>query len=389
MSKKKFDTDAVRSGYQRTEQQEHSEAIFTTSSFVFDSAEQAEKRFSNQEKGNVYSRFTNPTVDAFERKLASLENGESCVATASGMSSIFATIMGLLSPGDHIVASRSMFGTTIILLDKIVSRFGIEVDYVNLSDINEWKVAIKSNTKMFLLETPSNPLGEVIDISNLSKLSKTNDILLAVDNCLLTPALQKPLDLGADISIQSATKYIDGQGRSLAGAVISNQKIIDEIRLFTRSTGPTLSPFNAWVVLKGLETLRIRMEAHGSNALKFANWLQNHKEVKKVFYTGLESHPHHEIAKKQQEGFGGIVSFEVQGGKAKAFDVINNVKIMSISANLGDTKTTITHPASTTHGRLSPEQRLKSGITDSLLRVSVGLEDIDDLINDMNNALLV
>jgi O-succinylhomoserine sulfhydrylase len=282
-----------------------------------------------------------------------------------------------------------MFGTTIVLLDKIVNRFGIEVDYVNLSDINEWKVAIKSNTKMFLLETPSNPLGEVIDINSLSKLSKTNDILLAVDNCLLTPALQKPLDLGADISIQSATKYIDGQGRSLAGAVISNQKIIDEIKLFTRSTGPTLSPFNAWVVLKGLETLRIRMEAHGINALKFANWLQNHKEVKRVFYTGLESHLHHELAKKQQEGFGGIVSFEVQGGKTRAFDVINNVKIMSISANLGDTKTTITHPASTTHGRLSPEQRLESGITDSLLRVSVGLEDIDDLINDMNNALLV
>jgi len=383
MKKNKFNTKAIREGYQITEQQEHSAAVFLTSSFTFDSAEQAARRFANEEEGNIYTRFTNPNVQAFEDRLAALEEAESCIATASGMSAIFATLMGLLKAGDHIVASRDMFGTTIVLLNTIVNKFDIEVTFVDLPDINSWKNSVQTNTKIFLLETPSNPLGEVVDLSLLSALSKKCNILLAVDNCIMSPALQKPLNLGADLVIHSATKYIDGQGRCLAGAVAGSKEHIDEIRSFCRATGPTLSAFNAWVMLKGLETLSLRMKAHCENALKIAEWLHNQKFVQKVHYLGLQSHPHHNIAKAQQSGYGGIVSFEVKGGKKEAFRIINNTKMISITANLGDTKSTITHPATTTHNRLTENERRKSNISDNLVRISAGLEDITDIITDL------
>ena len=383
MKNKKFNTRAIRQGYHATEQQEHSAAVFLTSSFTFDSAEQAANRFANEEEGNIYTRFTNPNVQAFEDRLADLEEAESCIATASGMSAIFATLMGLLKAGDHIVASRDMFGTTIVLLNTIVNKFNIEVTFVDLPDIDSWRNSVQTNTKIFLLETPSNPLGDVVDLALLSALSKEHNILLAVDNCIMTPALQKPLNLGADLVIHSATKYIDGQGRCLAGAVAGRKEHIDEIRSFCRATGPTLSAFNAWVMLKGLETLSLRMKAHCDNAIKLAEWLQNQGFVQKVHYLGLQSHPHHDIAKAQQSGYGGIVSFEVKGGKKEAFRIINNTKMISITANLGDTKSTITHPATTTHNRLTEDERRKSNISDNLVRISVGLEDITDIIADL------
>ena len=383
MKDNKFKTKAIREGYKTSQEQEHSAAIFLTSSFTFDSAEQAAQRFVKEEQGNVYSRFTNPTVDAFQKKLASLEDAESCLATSSGMSAIFATIMALSKVGDHIVASRGMFGTTIVLLNNIVNKFGIEVTFVDLPDLVAWQNSIKSNTKLFILETPSNPLGEVVDLRALSAISQKHNIILTVDNCVMTPALQTPLALGADIVIHSATKYIDGQGRYLAGAIAGNTEIIEEISSFARATGPTLSAFNAWIVLKGLETLSLRMRAHCENARQLANWLNDQSFVEKVHYLGLESHPHHQIAKEQQCDFGGIVSFEVSGGKKAAFRLINNTKMISITANLGDTKSTITHPASTTHARLSEDERRQSNISDNLIRISVGLEDISDIIVDL------
>lgn len=383
MKENKFETKAIREGYTTSQEQEHSAAIFLTSSFIFDSAEQAAQRFAKEEQGNVYSRFTNPTVETFQDKLASLEGAESCLATASGMSAIFATIMTLSKPGDHIVASRGMFGTTTVLLNTIVNKFGIEVTFVDLPDLVTWQDSIQSNTKLFILETPSNPLGEVVDLRALSAISKKHNIILAVDNCLMTPALQTPLALGADIVIHSATKYIDGQGRCLAGAIAGSSELLEEISSFIRTTGPTLSAFNAWIVLKGLETLPLRMRAHCDNARQLANWLNDQPFVEKVHYLGLESHPHHQIAKEQQCDFGGIVSFEVSGGKKGAFRLINNTKMISITANLGDTKSTITHPASTTHARLSDDERRQSNISDSLIRISVGLEGISDIIADL------
>jgi O-succinylhomoserine sulfhydrylase len=378
-----FQTKSVREGHNATDEQEHSAAIFLTSSYKFKSAEQAADRFENNEKGNVYSRFTNPTVDAFQNKLAALESAEKCQATASGMSAIFATIMTLLRPGEHMVASRCMFGTTIVLLNSIIEKFNIQITFVDLANLDAWEKSVQKNTKLFLLETPSNPLGEVVDIEKLAAISKKNNIVLAVDNCVMTPALQKPLALGADLVIHSATKYIDGQGRCLAGAVAGNESLINEISAFTRSTGPTLSAFNAWIVLKGLETLKIRMDAHCKSAKKLAVWLSDQSFVKEVHYIGLANHPHHTIAKKQQTGFGGIVSFEVYGAREEAFRLINNTKMISITANLGDTKTTITHPSSTTHVRLSDMEKQQSHITESLVRISVGLEDIDDIIADL------
>jgi O-succinylhomoserine sulfhydrylase len=383
MKENKFETKAIREGYKTSQEQEHSAAIFLTSSFIFDSAEQAAQRFAKEEQGNVYSRFTNPTVETFQDKLASLEGAESCLATASGMSAIFATIMALSKAGDHIVASRGMFGTTTVLLNTIVNKFGIEVTFVDLPDLVTWQDSIQSNTKLFILETPSNPLGEVVDLRALSAISKKHNIILAVDNCLMTPALQTPLALGADIVIHSATKYIDGQGRCLAGAIAGSSELLEEISSFIRTTGPTLSAFNAWIVLKGLETLPLRMRAHCDNARQLANWLNDQPFVEKVHYLGLESHPHHQIAKEQQCDFGGIVSFEVSGGKKGAFRLINNTKMISITANLGDTKSTITHPASTTHARLSDDERRQSNISDSLIRISVGLEGISDIIADL------
>ena len=382
MKDSSFKTKSVREGHQPSNEQEHSAAIFLTSSYRFDNAEQAAERFETNQ-GNVYSRFTNPTVSSFQDKLSVLEGAEKCQATASGMSAIFATIMTILKPGEHMVASRCMFGTTIVLLNSIIEKFGINVTFVNLSDLNGWKQSIQKNTKLFLLETPSNPLGEVVDIEKLAAISKNNDIVLAVDNCIMSPALQRPLSLGADLVIHSATKYIDGQGRCLAGAVAGKASFVDEISSFTRSTGPTLSAFNAWVVLKSLETLSLRMKAHSESALQLARWLENQAFVEKVHYVGLESHPHHEIAIKQQTGFGGIVSFEVKGGRKEAFNLINNTKMISITANLGDAKTTITHPSSTTHVRLTKEEKKQTHIVENLIRISVGLEDVEDIIDDL------
>ena len=383
MKDSSFKTKSVREGHQSSNEQEHSAAIFLTSSYRFDSAEQAAERFETNQ-GNVYSRFTNPTVSSFQDKLAALEGAEKCQATASGMSAIFATIMTILKPGEHMVASRCMFGTTIVLLNSIIEKFGIKVTFVDLPDLDGWKNSIQNNTKLFLLETPSNPLGEVVEIKKLAAISKQNDIVLAVDNCVMSPALQRPLSLGADLVIHSATKYIDGQGRCLAGAVAGKASIIDEISLFTRSTGPTLSAFNAWVVLKGLETLSLRMKAHSESALKLALWLESQAFVEKVHYVGLKSHPHHNIAKEQQTGFGGIVSFEVKGGRKEAFNLINNTKMISITANLGDAKTTITHPSTTTHVRLTKEEKQQTHISENLIRISVGLENVEDIIDDLN-----
>ncbi len=383
MTKKSFQTKSVREGHEPTNEQEHSAAIFLTSSYRFNSAEEAAKRFDKKEEGNVYSRFTNPTVDAFQNKLAALEGAEKCQATATGMSAIFATIMTILRPGEHMVASRCMFGTTIVLLNDIIEKFGIKVTFVDLSNLDAWSSSVQKNTKLFLLETPSNPLGEVVDIEKLAAISKKNNIVLAVDNCIMSPALQTPLSLGADLVIHSATKYIDGQGRCLAGAVAGEGTIIDEISSFTRSTGPTLSPFNAWIVLKGLETLSLRMRAHCESAMTLASWLESQTFVEKVHYVGLNNHPHHEVASKQQSGFGGIVSFQVKGGRKEAFRLINNTKMISITANLGDAKTTITHPSSTTHIRLTDEEKKQTHITENLIRISVGLENVEDIIADL------
>ena len=383
MTDKGFKTKSVREGHKPTNEQEHSASIFLTSSFRFDSAEEAADRFENNGSGNMYSRFTNPTVDVFQNKLAALEGAEKCQATASGMSAIFATIMTILEPGEHMVASRCMFGTTIVLLNNIIEKFGIKVTFVDLPDLEAWASRVQKKTKLFLLETPSNPLGEVVDIEKLSTISKKHNIVLAVDNCIMSPALQKPLSLGADLVIHSATKYIDGQGRCLAGAVAGKGSIIDDIGSFTRSTGPTLSAFNAWIVLKGLETLDLRMRAHCESAMKLANWLESQAFVDKVHYVGLNNHPHHKVASKQQSGFGGIVSFEVKGGRKEAFRLINNTKMISITANLGDTKTTITHPSTTTHVRLTDEEKRQSHITENLIRISVGLENVEDIIADL------
>ncbi|MCW8854029.1 MAG: O-succinylhomoserine sulfhydrylase [Gammaproteobacteria bacterium] len=383
-----FATKAVRAGYKRTQEGEHGEAIFPTSSYVFASAAEAAARFSGEQPGNIYSRFTNPTVRAFEQRLAALEETECCVATASGMSAILATCIGLLKTGDHIVASRSIFGTTTVLFTNFLAKLGIQTTFVNLSDINDWKQAIRPETKLFFLETPSNPLTEIADIKALADLAHDNDCLLAVDNCFCTPALQQPVKLGADIIIHSATKYLDGQGRCMGGAVCGTEAIVGtDVFGFLRTAGPTLSTFNAWVFLKGLETLQIRMKAHCENAFALAQWLEQQDQVARVYYPGLKSHPQHELAKQQQTGFGGIVSFELKGGKDAGWKLIDATRIVSITANLGDTKTTITHPATTTHGRLTPEQRADAGIADGLIRVAVGLEDIEDLKKDLSRGM--
>lgn len=382
-----LETQAVRGGQMRTAEMEHAEPLFLTSSFVFDSASDAEKRFSGEEEGNVYSRFTNPTVRTFEQRLALMEQGEACVATASGMSAILSVAMALLKVGDHIVASRSIFGSTTVLFTKYLQKFGIETSFVELSDLNDWQQAIRPETKLFFLETPSNPVCEIADIQALSELAKRHDIITCVDNCFCTPALQKPINLGADLVVHSATKYIDGQGRCLGGAVVGSQALIDEVVGVLRSAGPTMSPFNAWVFLKGLETLGIRMKAHSENAQALAQWLQDHPKVSQVNYAGLPDHPQYELAAKQMTGFGGVLSFEVDGGREGAWKVIDSTRLLSITANLGDTKTTITHPATTTHGRITEEQRQAAGITQGLVRIAVGLEHIDDIKDDLERGL--
>jgi O-succinylhomoserine sulfhydrylase len=382
-----IDTLAIRAGQHRTAEGEHSEALFLTSSYVFESAAHAASRFSGEEQGNVYSRYTNPTVRNFEERIAALEGAESAVATATGMSAILSTCMALLQSGDHVVCSRNVFGTTTALFSKYMAKFGVEISFVSLTDISEWEQAVKSNTKILFVETPSNPLCEVADLSALSALSKKTGSLFIVDNCFCTPALQKPLDFGADLIIHSATKYLDGQGRCMGGAVAGNKALIDEVVGFLRSCGPTMSPFNAWVFLKGLETLRLRMDAHSANALVLAQWLEQQTAIEKVHYTGLASHPQHELAAKQQRGFGGVLSFEVKGDREQAWRFIDATLICSLTANLGDVKTTIVHPATTTHGRLSDEQRTEAGVGQNLIRVAVGLEDINDLKADMQRGL--
>ena len=383
-----FDTRAVRAGQHRTNEGENSEPIFATSSYVFKSAAEAAARFSGAEPGNIYSRFTNPTVRAFEERLAALEGGERCVATGSGMAAILSTCLALLKAGDHIVSSRNIFGPTVLLFNNYLGKFGIETSYVSLTDYGAWEKAIKPNTKLLFLETPSNPLTEIADIARLAKIVHAKGCLLVVDNCFCTPVLQLPIKLGADVVIHSATKYLDGQGRCVGGAVVGNKELVGEkVYGFMRSCGPSLSPFNAWVFLKGLETLSLRVKAHSANALELAQWLEKQKRVKRVYYPGLVSHPQHELAKKQQSGFGGIVSFELEGGKDAAWKLIDSTRVISITANLGDTKSTVTHPATTTHGRLTPEQRRDAGISDGLIRISVGLEGINDLKKDLTRGL--
>lgn len=382
-----IDTLAVRAGQTRTAEGEHSEPIFTTSSYVFDSAEAAAARFSGEDKGNVYSRYTNPTVRMFEQRLAALEGGEAAVATSSGMAAILTTCMALLAAGDHVICSRSVFGTTTAFFTRYMAKFGVETTFVSPTNYGEWQAALQDNTKLLFVETPSNPLCDVVDISRLAEIAKTKGALLAVDNCFCTPALQKPLELGADIIIHSATKYLDGQGRCVGGAIVGPQALLEDLVIFLRTTGPTMSPFNAWVFLKGLETLRLRMDAHSANALDLAQWLDQQPEIEQVFYAGLPTHPGHKLAAKQQRAFGGVLSFRVQGDKAAAWRFIDATQIMSLTANLGDTKTTIVHPGTTTHGRLSDEEKAVAGITDNLVRIAVGLEDVIDLKNDLQRGI--
>lgn len=381
------DTNAIRGGYKPTHENEHSEALFLTSSYVFESAEVAAKSFSNEIDGNVYSRYTNPTVRSFEQRLALMEEAEQAVATSSGMAASLAVIMALLEAGDHILCSRDVFGSTRILMDKYITKFGVEVTYVPLTDLTAWRSAVQPNTKMFFCETPSNPLSEIADLEGLSQLSKQAQALLVVDNCFCTPVLQKPLQWGADIVVHSATKYIDGQGRALGGAVLGSAQLMESVQGFLRAAGPTMSPFNAWIFLKGLETLSLRMKAHSASANTLAVWLSQHPKVSKVFFAGLPDHPGHSLAKKQQTDFGAVVSFVVEGGREAAWKVIDATQMLSLTANLGDTKTTIVHPATTTHGRLSDESLADAGIEQGLIRIAVGLEDLGDIQDDLELGL--
>ncbi|WP_333843822.1 O-succinylhomoserine sulfhydrylase [Pelomicrobium sp.] len=383
-----FETRALRTGIHRSQFNEHSEALYLTSSFVFDSAAQAAARFAQQEAGYIYSRFTNPTVSAFEERLAALEGAPCCLATASGMAAILATVMGLLRSGEHIVASRSIFGATVQLFTQVLPKFGVETTFVSATEPAEWARAVRPNTRLLFVETPSNPLTEISDLRALAEVARSAGAWLAVDNCFCTPALQRPFELGADLVIHSATKYLDGQGRVLGGAVLGPRELVmDGIYPFLRTAGPSMSPFNAWVILKGLETLKLRMQAHSDNALRLARWLEAQPAVERVYYPGLPSHPQHALAMRQQATGGGIVSFVVKGGREAAWRVIDSTRMISITANLGDVKTTITHPATTTHGRISPEARAAAGIGEGLLRLAVGLESVADLQTDLARGL--
>lgn len=382
-----FDTLAVRAGQQRTPEAEHGEALFPTSSYVFRSAADAAARFAGEVPGNVYSRYTNPTVRTFEERIAALEGAEQAVATSTGMSAILSLVMTVCSAGDHVLVSRSVFGSTISLFEKYFKRFGVQVDYPPLSDLAAWEAAFKPNTRLLFVESPSNPLAELVDIAALAEIAHAKGALLAVDNCFCTPALQQPLKLGADVVIHSATKYIDGQGRTMGGVVAGSRKLMEGVVGFLRTAGPTLSPFNAWIFLKGLETLRVRMQAHCASAQAVAEWLEQQAGIERVYYSGLASHPQHELARRQQRGFGAVVSFEVKGDKAAAWRFIDATRMISITTNLGDTKTTIAHPATTSHGRLSPQERENAGIRDNLIRVAVGLEDLEDIKKDLARGL--
>ena len=378
-----FDTLAVRAGQRRGPEGEHGEALFPTSSYVFRSAADAAARFAGDVPGNVYSRYTNPTVRTFEERIAALEGAEQAVATASGMSAILALVMGLCSAGDHVLVSRSVFGSTISLFEKYLKRFGIQVDYPPLTDLDAWRAGLKPNTRLLFVESPSNPLAELADIAALAGLAHAHGALLAVDNCFCTPALQRPLALGADLVVHSATKYIDGQGRSMGGVVVGRAEQLKEVLGFLRTAGPTLSPFNAWIFLKGLETLRVRMQAHCASAQFLAEWLEKQPGIRRVHYAGLPSHPQHDLARRQQSAFGAVLSFEVDGDRDAAWRFIDATRMISITTNLGDTKTTIAHPATTSHGRLSAKERASAGIGDNLIRVAVGLEDVADIQADL------
>lgn len=383
-------TLAIRSGHHRTPEREHSEPIFTTSSFVSESAEHAAELFSERITGNIYSRFTNPTVEAFETRLGILENADYCVATASGMAAITGLILSQLKPGDHVIAAREMFGSTITVFNKIFRRFDIDTTLVSLVDPDAWQAAVTASTRLMFLETPSNPLGQVADIAKIAQIARSCGALLVVDNCFCTPVLQQPLALGADVVIHTATKYLDGQGRCVGGAMVTNsEQIHQDFYGMMRATGPSMSPFNAWVFLKGLETLELRMQRHCDNALEVARWLQERDAVSRVFYPGLEDHPGHDLARQQQSHFGGVVAFELKGGREQAWKVINGTRMLSITANLGDTKTTITHPASTTHARITQAERDQSGITENLIRVAIGLESAADIIADLARGMAV
>lgn len=388
MSEHHLATLAVRAGQVRTQEGEHSEPIFTTSSYVFTSAADAAARFDDSVQGNIYSRFTNPTVRCFEERLAAMEGAASCVATGSGMAAILSTCMALMKAGDHIVCSDSVFGSTIGLLNRYLVKFGVEVTYVRPDDNEAWRRAIKSNTRLFFVETPSNPMSVLADIRAIADIAHERGVLFVVDNCFCTPALQKPFELGADLVIHSATKYLDGQGRCLGGAVLGNEQLVGkDVFGFLRTAGPSMSPFNAWVFLKGLETLELRMRAHSQSALQLARWLEVQPGVLKVHYAGLESHPQHALALRQQSGFGGIIAFEVEHGREGAWAFVDATRLLSITANLGDAKSTITHPATTTHFRITPQERERAGITEGLLRISVGLEDVRDLQADLERGL--
>lgn len=380
-------TRGVRAGQRRTYEGEQSEPIFTTSSYVYESARQAALRFTGEEPGNIYSRFTNPTVRTFEERLAALEEGERCVATATGMAAILTTCMALLKSGDHVVASHSLFGPTIVLFQNILAKFGVRFSFVPLSEPQAWADAMRDTTRLLFMETPSNPLNELGDIAAIADVAHRGGALLAVDNCFCTPILQRPLTLGADLVIHSATKYIDGQGRVLGGAIIGSEALVGgSIYSFLRTAGPSLSPFNAWIFLKGLETLALRMRAHSESALALAQWLEAQPQVARVYYAGLPSHPQHDLAKRQMSGGGGVLAFDLKGGKEAAWALIDATELISITANLGDTKTTITHPATTTHGRISAEARAQAGIGDGLVRLAVGLEDVSDLQADLQRG---
>ena len=388
-------TIAVRAGQHRTDEGEHSEAIFTTSSYVYTSAADAAAHFNGEKTGNVYSRHTNPSVRTFERRLAALENGARAVATASGMGAILTMCLAYLKAGDHLLAANQLFGSSIGLFNNYMAKFGVEVSYVDCFDNDAWANAVQPNTKVIYCESPSNPLAQICDIGYLSQLCKANDILLVVDNCFATPALQRPLDLGADVVIHSATKYLDGQGRVLGGALVGSDELMQEAFTVVRSGGISMSPFNAWVFTKGLETLKLRMQAHCQNANQVAEFLVNHPNVSTVHFSGLSDHPAHELATRQhhmKDGYGAIMGFEVKpsaslDSKAAAWHVIDSTRMVSITNNLGDAKTTITHPATTTHFRLTAEARAEAGVKDGLIRLSVGLEDVDDIIKDLARGL--
>jgi O-succinylhomoserine sulfhydrylase len=388
MAEHKPDTLGVRAGALRSDFLEHSEALALTTSFVYRSAGEAARRFANEEPGNIYSRFTNPTVTMFQSRLAALEGAEACVATSTGMAAITTLTLGLLKSGDHIICARGVFGTIVPLFDQILAKLGITTTWVELNDLDAWRKAVRKETKLLFAETPSNPVCEVADIAALSQIAKKAGALLAIDNCMCSPALQKPIDHGADLVIHSATKYLEGQGRVLAGAIAGKAELVNgPLFGFVRTAGPAISPFNAWIVLKGMETLRIRMKAQSENALALARWLESHAGVERVHFPGLESHPQHALAMRQQSAGGAVLSFVVKGGREAAWRVIDGVKLVSITANFGDVKSTICHPATTTHGRVPPAEREKAGIVEGLVRLAVGLEDVEDIRQDLERGL--